>query len=162
VAPSIAAPEGADAGTPLPTVQSGGGPADTDRRREPRSRATDPTRTSRIERLEELKRRRSIPRDLAPAAPDIPTAEPEAPIEDEEPGEELLQRPPSGAPHVRVNFLFYSRETTRRRIMVTVDQGSLVTLFEGQSVDTLAVERILPNEVHFRYEGKLFAVHPRY
>jgi hypothetical protein len=46
--------------------------------------------------------------------------------------------------------------------MVTVDNGSLQTLFEGQSVDTLGVERILPNEVHFRYEGKLFAVRPRY
>lgn len=152
-APAPAAPGAVDAGTP---------PADTDPSHRPRSRANAPTRTSRIERLEELKRRRSIPRDLAPAAPDVPIAEPGAPAGHEEPEEEVLQRRPTGAPRVSVNFLFYSRDAARRRIMVTVDQGSLVTLFEGQSVDTLAVERILPNEVHFRYEGKLFAVHPRY
>jgi hypothetical protein len=45
--------------------------------------------------------------------------------------------------------------------MVTVNDGSLVTLFEGQSTNDLEVERILRDEVHFRYQGKLFAVRPR-
>jgi len=75
--------------------------------------------------------------------------------------EELLHRRPTGAPYVRVSFLFYSSEPTRRRVMLTVNDGSLVTLFEGQSTNDLAVERILRDEVHFRYQGKLFAVRPR-
>jgi hypothetical protein len=121
-----------------------------------------PTRLSRAERLEELKRQRAIPREDAAEAT-APRATPPPPLPSAEPeGEKVLQRLPSGAPKVRVNFLFYSREPARRRIMVTVDNGSLQTLFEGQSVDTLGVERILPNEVHFRYDGKLFAVRPRY
>jgi hypothetical protein len=122
-----------------------------------------PTRLSRAERLEELKRQLATPREDTPAAPTAPREAPQAPPPSAQPeGEKVLQRLPSGAPKVRVNFLFYSREPARRRIMVTVDNGSLQTLFEGQSVDTLGVERILPNEVHFRYEGKLFAVRPRY
>ena len=75
--------------------------------------------------------------------------------------EEILHRRPTGAPYVRVSFLFYSSEPTRRRVMVTVNDGSLVTLFEGQSTNDLAVERILRDEVQFRYQGKLFAVRPR-
>lgn len=75
--------------------------------------------------------------------------------------EEVLRRPPRGAPRVRVSFLFYSQEPSRRRVMLTIDGGELVTLFEGQAVDTLAVARILPDEVHFRHEGTLFAVKPR-
>ncbi len=118
-----------------------------------------PTHLSRAERLEELKEQRAIPQEDRPAAPTAPSETPPAALPE---GEKVLQRLPSGAPKVRVNFLFYSREPARRRIMVTVDNGSLVTLFEGQSVDTLGVERILPNEVHFRFDGKLFAVRPRY
>jgi len=76
-------------------------------------------------------------------------------------GEEVLRRRPHGAPYVRVSFLFYSHEPARRRVMVTVNDGGLVTLFEGQSVEDLGVERILQDEVHFRYQGKLFAVRPR-
>jgi hypothetical protein len=45
--------------------------------------------------------------------------------------------------------------------MVTVNDGDLVTLFEGQSIDDLEVERILQDEVHFRHRGKLFAIRPR-
>jgi hypothetical protein len=75
--------------------------------------------------------------------------------------EEIVHRRPTGAPYVRVSFLFYSSEPTRRRVMVTVNDGSLVTLFEGQSTNDLQVEKILRDEVYFRYQGKLFAVRPR-
>jgi hypothetical protein len=125
----------------------------------PTGRRAPPTHLSRAERLEELKEQRAIPQEDRPVAPTAPSETPPAALPE---GEKVLQRLPSGAPKVRVNFLFYSREPARRRIMVTVDNGSLVTLFEGQSVDTLGVERILPNEVHFRFDGKLFAVRPRY
>ena len=73
----------------------------------------------------------------------------------------MAQRP-RGAPYVRVSFLYYSREPSRRRAMLTVNSGDLLTVYEGQSVETLNVERILRDEVHFRYEGKLFAVRPRF
>jgi hypothetical protein len=76
--------------------------------------------------------------------------------------EEVSQRRPRGAPYVRVSFLYYSREPSRRHAMLTVNSGELLTVYEGQSVETLNVERILRDEVHFRYEGKLFAVRPRF
>jgi hypothetical protein len=76
--------------------------------------------------------------------------------------EEVLRRRPRGAPRVRVSFLYYSADPARRRVMVTVADGALVTLTEGQSVESLVVARILPDEVHFRYEGNVFAVLPRY
>jgi hypothetical protein len=93
-----------------------------------------------------------------PASPEAGTEKGQQPNDAEG---EILQRRPTGAPYVRVSFLFYSREPTRRRVMVTVNDGSLVTLFEGQSTNDLEVERILRDEVHFRYQGKLFAVRPR-
>ncbi len=77
--------------------------------------------------------------------------------------EEILRRPPRGAPRVRVSFLLYSEDPGRRRVMLTVnDATDLVTAYEGQRVEALEIARILPDEVHLRYEGKVFAVQPRY
>jgi len=100
--------------------------------------------------------------DAAGQAPDtVPpdaVAEPAAPRE-----EEILRRPPRGAPRVRVSFLLYSEDPGRRRVMLTVNDGTdLVTAYEGQRVEALEIARILPDEVHLRYEGKVFAVQPRY
>jgi len=77
--------------------------------------------------------------------------------------EEILQRPPRGAPRVRVSFLLYSEDPGRRRVMLTVNDGTdLVTAYEGQRIEAFEIARILPDEVHLRYEGKVFAVQPHY
>jgi hypothetical protein len=77
--------------------------------------------------------------------------------------DEILRRPPRGAPRVRVSFLLYSEDPGRRRVMLTVNDGTdLVTAYEGQRVEALEIARILPDEVHLRYEGKVFAVEPRH
>jgi hypothetical protein len=74
-------------------------------------------------------------------------------------GEPVARRPPRGAPRVHVSFLFYSEDPGRRRVMLTVNQSpDLITLYEGQTHEAFEVARILPAEVHLRYQGQLFAV----
>jgi hypothetical protein len=76
-----------------------------------------------------------------------------------QPGESVAHRPPRGAPRVHVSFLFYSEDPGRRRVMLTVNQSpDLITLYEGQTHEAFEVARILPAEVHLRYQGQLFAV----
>ena len=79
------------------------------------------------------------------------------------PEEAVSRRPPRGAPRVSVSFLFYSDDPGRRRVMLTVNEGTeLITLYEGQTHESFEVAHILPDEVHLRYQGQLFAVQPRY
>jgi len=39
--------------------------------------------------------------------------------------------------------------------------GNMVTLHEGEAAGDVQVVRILPDGIHVRYQGALFAVHPR-
>jgi hypothetical protein len=94
----------------------------------------------------------------APAPPTEEAAQPPLSAE-----EEILRKPPRGAPRVRVSFLFYSKDPGRRRVMLTLnDTPDLVTAYEGQRIEAFEIARILPDEVHLRYEGKVFAIQPRY
>jgi hypothetical protein len=71
---------------------------------------------------------------------------------------EVLQRPPAGAPAIQVNFLVYSRSPGRRTVALTIGSGGMVTMREGDASDEVEVVRILPDRVHVRHAGQLFAV----
>ncbi len=107
---------------------------------------------------------RARPPDTATAAIDTAPVEPPRPGETgTSPGEPVARRPPRGAPRVHVSFLFYSEDPGRRRVMLTMNNtADLITLYEGQTHDVFEVAKILPGEVHLRYQGQLFAVQPRY
>jgi hypothetical protein len=60
-----------------------------------------------------------------------------------------------------VNVLLYSPVAERRTVSLTVDGGNMVTLREGESEGNIEVARILPERIHVRYEGRLFAVDAR-
>jgi len=107
---------------------------------------------------------------VAPPAREVPTApepppvlargtepvEPpaaRAPVEDVVPTE-----PPAGAPAVTVNFLAYSRVKDRRTVALTIGNAGMVTLREGETAGNVEVARILPDRVHLRYAGVLYAV----
>jgi hypothetical protein len=77
------------------------------------------------------------------------------------PGETVLSRPPAGAPRVQLSFLVYSQTPERRSVVLAIDGGSLVTLHEGETAVGLEVARILPDRVHLRMGGQVFAVRPR-
>jgi hypothetical protein len=77
----------------------------------------------------------------APAVPALPAAAP--------------------VPHVRVSFLLYSRVTERRTVSLSVDDGSLVTLHEGQQASGVEVTRIFPDRVELRRDGQDFTVRAR-
>jgi hypothetical protein len=57
--------------------------------------------------------------------------------------------------------LLYSRAADRRTVSLTIDGGDMVTLHEGESAGSIQVARILPERIHVRYEGRLFAVEAR-
>jgi hypothetical protein len=62
---------------------------------------------------------------------------------------------------VQVRFLMYSRIADRRTVALSIDGGAMVTLHEGEAADDLEVERILPDRIHLRHGGQLFAVRAR-
>jgi hypothetical protein len=96
-----------------------------------------------------------------PPAPAVAAREP-APAEPPSPpphGEDVLPRPPSGAPPIEVNFLAYSRTPARRTVALTIGgTGGMVTMHEGDTAGDVEVVRILPDRVHVRHAGQLFAV----
>jgi hypothetical protein len=100
-----------------------------------------------------------------PAAPEpavvaraTPPAAPPAPAADAAADENVLPRPPPGSPIVRVSFLLYSRSAERRTVALTMPTGEMVTLHEGDSVGDLEVARILPDRVHLRHNGQVYAL----
>jgi hypothetical protein len=122
----------------------------------PRGRiATGPPEPARAAppRQDALALREPIPE----AAPET-IEEPSPPAEEEE---DVVPRPPAGAPYIRVSFLVYSPAPERRTVSLAVDGGSLVTLHEGETTGEIEVERILPDRVHLRHAGRLFAVRAR-
>jgi hypothetical protein len=88
----------------------------------------------------------------------VPTAAPPAQAP---PDEQVLPRPPAGAPRVQLSFLVYSGTPDRRSVVLSIDGGSLVTLREGETAAGLTVARIFPDRVHLRLGAQVFAVHPR-
>jgi hypothetical protein len=73
----------------------------------------------------------------------------------------VLDRPPPGAPLVQVNFLVYSRKPERRTVALTVNNGYMITLHEGETDNGIEVARILPDRIHARYQGTVFVVYAR-
>jgi hypothetical protein len=100
--------------------------------------------------------------DGVPADGAAPAAAAETAPSDAAPtAEQIQRRPPRGAPRINVSFLFYSDDPGRRRVMLTINEApELVTLYEGQTHESFEVARILPDEIHLRYQGLLYAVHP--
>jgi hypothetical protein len=100
--------------------------------------------------------------DGAPADGAAPAVATESAPSDAAPTVEQIQRrPPRGAPRINVSFLFYSDDPGRRRVMLTInDAPELVTLYEGQTHESFEVARILPDGIHLRYQGLLYAVVP--
>jgi hypothetical protein len=78
-------------------------------------------------------------------------APPEAPID-------VLPGPPVGAPDIHVNFLIYSAVPERRQVSMTIDNGPLVTLHEGQKAGGIALVRILRDRIHVEHNGRTFSV----
>ena len=68
---------------------------------------------------------------------------------------------PAPHPTVRLSFLVYSPSAERRSVVLATEGGSLTTLREGERVGDIEVERIFPDRVELRYEGRVFTVRPR-
>ncbi len=91
-----------------------------------------------------------------PAPPQV-AARPASP-----PAEPLaVTRAPAGAPRVRISFLVYSATPERRRVALTIDDGSMVTLHEGESAHDVQVERIFTDRVQLRHGGQAFTLRTR-
>ena len=61
-------------------------------------------------------------------------------------------RPPAGTPAVRVSFLAWSRVPERRTVALSVGDGSMTTLHEGERSDRVEVVEILPDGVRYRLD----------
>ena len=61
-------------------------------------------------------------------------------------------RPPAGAPAVRVSFLAWSRAPERRTVALSIGDGAMTTLHEGERSDRIEVVEILPDGVRYRLD----------
>jgi hypothetical protein len=68
---------------------------------------------------------------------------------------------PAGAPSVHVSFLVYSTTPERRSVALTIDDGGLVTLREGEASGGLSVVQILTDGVELAWQGESFVVRAR-
>ena len=75
-----------------------------------------------------------------------------------EPAVDVLPGPPVGAPEIRVSFLIYSAVPERRQVSLTIDNGPLVTLHEGQNAGSISLVRILRDRIHVEHGGRTFSV----
>jgi len=82
----------------------------------------------------------------------LPTPAPPVPAIDVLPG------PPAGAPEIHVSFLIYSAVPARRQVSLTIDNGPLVTLHEGQKAGSVELVRILRDRIHVEHGGRTFSV----
>ena len=73
----------------------------------------------------------------------------------------LPTRAPTGAPRLRVSFLVYSSVAERRSVVLTIGEGGLTTLREGDSADGVEVVRIRPDRVDLRWQGESFTLEVR-
>jgi hypothetical protein len=70
-------------------------------------------------------------------------------------------RPPAGAPDVRLSFLMYSRTPERRTVALSVENGALASLHEGESAAGFEVVQIHRDHAELRFGGERFALWPR-
>lgn len=95
-----------------------------------------------------------------------PEAAPEAEVQVEalptpapaEPPVDVLPGPPLGAPEIHVSFLIYSAVPERRVVSMTINNGPLVTLHEGQRSGDIALVRILRDRIHVDHNGRIYSV----
>jgi hypothetical protein len=71
---------------------------------------------------------------------------------------DVLPGPPAGAPEIHVSFLIYSAAPERRQVSLTIDNGPLLTLHEGQSAGSISLVRILRDRIHVEQGGRTFSV----
>ena len=71
---------------------------------------------------------------------------------------DVLPGPPAGAPEIHVSFLIYSAVPARRQVSLTIDNGPLVTLHEGQKSGTISLVRILRDRIHVEHGGRTYSV----
>jgi len=91
--------------------------------------------------------------DVPPPVPPPVAAAPPAP----RPAIPILPSPP----RVRVSFLVYSRTPERRTVTVSVDDGNLLTLREGDASGGMRVVQILPDRVELDWAGSPLVVRAR-
>jgi hypothetical protein len=132
----------------LPRARVIDAPAPAARRPEP---ANEPTPARTAERPALRPAETAAPVETAAVRP--PEAPPPPPAD-----EAVAAKPPDGAPQVIVNFLAWSRAPDRRTVALTIGNAGMVTLHEGESASDLEVARILPDRVHVRWGGRLYAV----
>jgi hypothetical protein len=82
----------------------------------------------------------------------LPAPQPPAPPIDVLPG------PPAGAPQIHVSFLIYSAVPERRVVSLTIDNGPLLNLHEGQKAGGIVLVRILRDRIHVEHGGRTFSV----
>ena len=70
----------------------------------------------------------------------------------------MATRLPDGAPPVAINVLVYSRVPSHRTVTLTVGTSGMMTLHEGETTGEVVVERIFPDHVELRHQGRVFAV----
>lgn len=75
-----------------------------------------------------------------------------------DPAIDVLPGPPAGAPDIHVSFLIYSSVPERRQVSLTIDNGPLVTLHEGQTAGSISLVRILRDRIHVEHGGRTFSV----
>ena len=59
---------------------------------------------------------------------------------------------------IHVSFLIYSSVPERRQVSLTIDNGPLVTLHEGQKSGSVSLVRILRDRIHVEHGGRTFSV----
>jgi hypothetical protein len=75
-----------------------------------------------------------------------------------EPPIDVLPGPPAGAPEIHVSFLIYSAVPARRQVSLTIDNGPLITLHEGQKSGSISLVRILRDRIHVEHGGRTYSV----
>lgn len=87
------------------------------------------------------------PRRAAPttAPPTVPPRRPASPR-------------PTGAPDVRVSFLLYSSTPARRSVALTIGEGGMSSLREGEYFQGVRVLEILPDAVDLEWAGVRYRV----
>ena len=149
--PAAAAPSAVAANRTAPPVPA---PKSDDRERpwgeakEPETPATPPSASPAVLAVARVTPP-PAPRALPPPPP---PAEPEPP---------RTSKLPAGAPRMRVSFLLYSSIPARRSVALTINDGGLTTLHEGDEAEGIGVVRISPDHVELRWQGETFRLDVR-
>ena len=97
------------------------------------------------------------PPPVTPATlPPPPAAVAAVPSPATAPSAEVSTKIPAGLPRLRVSFLVYSAAPARRSVALTIENGSLTTLHEGEEVNGIEILRIRADGVELRWQGQAF------